>query len=446
MQSAVSRQPSAVRRQRRHRLRVLPTFLFYSSHLYPRPFPLKRCRLPPSGSSSSSCPLSSAPSNPKRQQFEVFSFLSSSRRSSLFLSARFYLCKTLGILLNCGASVATEAAGGLMWLPDYAFIASGTSRNLSLPGLLSTISTLRSFQIGAHRRRKFCYLIPVFRGSRYLVRTTYFYGGINGAGSPPVFDQIVDGTFWTVVNTTADYAAGAASSYEGVFLARGTKMRVCVAGNDYTDSDLFINTVEMIVLENSVYNATDFTKNALGLIARSRFGYDGAIVRYPDDRFDRYWLPYIGNFTVAQNNHSVSVSGFWNLPPANVFDTALTSVGDNRLELQWPPISLPSSSYYIALYFADTSLGNSRTFDVFLNGYTFYDKLEVTPSGLTVFTSQWNLSGFTTITLLSGSILPPIINAGEIFGILSLGQITATRDGRDAKLQILLYVVIEFFF
>ncbi|KAK8960610.1 hypothetical protein KSP40_PGU021913 [Platanthera guangdongensis] len=45
---------------------------------------------------------------------------------------------------------------------------------------------------------KFYYIIPTFRGSRYLVRTTYFYGGINGASDPPMFDQIFDGTFSNV--------------------------------------------------------------------------------------------------------------------------------------------------------------------------------------------------------------------------------------------------------
>ncbi|PKU80532.1 probable LRR receptor-like serine/threonine-protein kinase At1g51810 [Dendrobium catenatum] len=333
-----------------------------------------------------------------------------------------------GLLLDCGAAGPSEAAGGLPWLPDYAFIATGIPRNLSLRGLIPTLSTLRSFPGASHGRCKFCYSVPVFRGSRYLVRTTYFYGGISGPGDPPVFDQIVDGTFWTVVNTTADYAAGAASSYEGVFLARGAKMKVCVARNDYTDSDPFINSLEMIVLEDSVYNSTDFTQNALGLIVRSRFGYDGPIVRYPDDRFDRYWQPFSGDGQVMRNVLNVSVSDLWNLPPENIFSTALTSDGGNNMELQWPPMSLPSSPYYVALYFADMSNGNSRTFDVFINGYIFYNNLEVTSSGLVVFANNWNLSGLTRISLRSESVPHPIINGGEVFGIFSLGRITTTRD------------------
>ncbi|KAK8960432.1 hypothetical protein KSP40_PGU003922 [Platanthera guangdongensis] len=75
------------------------------------------------------------------------------------------------------------------------------------------------------------------------------------------------------------YVAGAASSYAVIFLDRGTKMRVCLAVNYYTDYDTFMHTQEMIVLEDSVYNPGDFRKKALALIVRSGFGYDGPIVR-----------------------------------------------------------------------------------------------------------------------------------------------------------------------
>ncbi|KAK8961010.1 hypothetical protein KSP40_PGU017581 [Platanthera guangdongensis] len=191
----------------------------------------------------------------------------------------FPLFNTVGLLLNCSATTPIDNLGGLLWLSDFAFISTRESRSMSFPGLLPALSTLRSFPGAGHPHRKFCYIIPNFRDSCYLVCTNYFYGGINGPGDPPVFDQIVDGTFWTIVNTTTDNVAGAASSYEGVFLARGTKMRVCLAGNDYTDSDPFMNTLEMIILEDFVYNSTDFRKKALGLIMRSIFGYDGPIVR-----------------------------------------------------------------------------------------------------------------------------------------------------------------------
>jgi len=114
---------------------------------------------------------------------------------------------------------------------------------------------------------------------KYLVRTTYFYGGINAQDLPPVFDQMVDGTFWRVVNTTEDYMQGLSSYYEGVFLARGKSLSVCIAANTYTNSDPFISALEVVLLADSLYNSTDFGAYALSLFARHSFGNSGPVIR-----------------------------------------------------------------------------------------------------------------------------------------------------------------------
>ena len=110
-----------------------------------------------------------------------------------------------------------------------------------------------------------------------MIRSTYFYGGINGNDSPPVFDQIVDGTLWSVVNTTEDYRDGMSSYYEGVFLAQGKTMSFCIAANSYTESDPFISALEFVILENSLYNSTDFKQSGLSLVARHSFGHNERI-------------------------------------------------------------------------------------------------------------------------------------------------------------------------
>ena len=112
-----------------------------------------------------------------------------------------------------------------------------------------------------------------------MVRTTYFYGGVNGNKNPPVFDQIVDGTLWGLVNTTEDYAHDMSTYYEGVFRAVGKTVSICLGVNQLTDSDPFISAIEMVMLQNSVYNTTDFSKFGLSLISRNNFGYTGPIIR-----------------------------------------------------------------------------------------------------------------------------------------------------------------------
>jgi hypothetical protein len=154
------------------------------------------------------------------------------------------------------------------------------------------------------------------------------------------------------------------------------------------------------------------------------------VIRYPDDRFDRIWEPFGQNNSTKANTENVSVSGFWNLPPSKVFKTHLGSDQLESLELRWPITSLPSSNYYIALYFADNTAG-SRVFNISVNGIHYYRDLNAIPSGVVVFANQWPLSGPTTITLTpsGSSSLGPVINAGEVFNVLPLGGRTSTRDG-----------------
>lgn len=120
---------------------------------------------------------------------------------------------------------------------------------------------------------------------------------------------------------------------------------------------------------------------------------------------------------------------FWNLPPPDVFNTALVGEQNSPLVLQWPQMLLQNDSYYVALYFADTLPESSRTFDVYINDYSFYEGLTVTSAGLSVFATQWILSGLTRVILTSAPALPPLINAGEVFGNFPLGRLALARDG-----------------
>lgn len=69
------------------------------------------------------------------------------------------------------------------------------------------------------------------------------------------------------------------SYYEGIFLAQGKTMSLCIGVNSYTDSDPFISALEFVVLGGSLYNSTDFKRYGLSLVARHSFGYNGSIIR-----------------------------------------------------------------------------------------------------------------------------------------------------------------------
>ncbi|PKI51568.1 hypothetical protein CRG98_028040 [Punica granatum] len=246
---------------------------------------------------------------------------------------------------------------------------------------------------------------------------------------------MVDGTLWSMVNTTEDYAGSMFSYYEGIFPARGKTMSFCIGANSYTDSDPFISALEFIQLGDSLYNSTDFGNYSLSLVARDAFGSRQMVIRYPDDQFDRYWHSFGQNYSTETYNRNASVSGIWNLPPLKVFEAQLTTPPAQPMEFQWPPFSLQNATYYIALYLADDLESSSdgsprRVVDIAINDVPYYGNLTVTSAGVTVFASRWPLSGLTTlkVTPADGSRLGPLINAGEIFQVLPLGRRTHTRD------------------
>lgn len=162
-------------------------------------------------------------------------------------------------------------------MTDEGFVSVGNKSTINQPDLLPVLSTLRYFPNTS--ARKYCYTFPVIKGGKFLVRTTYYYGGFDGGKEPPVFDQIIDGTMWSIVNTTEDYANGLSSYYEIVVAAQAKTLSVCLARNEHTVSSPFISAVELQTLEDSVYNSTDFGKYALASVARNSFGYDGDMIR-----------------------------------------------------------------------------------------------------------------------------------------------------------------------
>lgn len=189
-----------------------------------------------------------------------------------------------GYLLNCGAGKQSgeTTVGDLKYITDEGFIFVGNIATLKTPNLVPILSTLRYFPDTL--ARKYCYVIPVIKGGKYLVRTTYYYGGFDGGNEPPVFDQIVEGTKWGVVNTTDDYADGLSSYYEIVIMAKGKTVSVCLARNEDTKSNPFISALELEYMDDSLYNTTDFTKHSLITVARSNLGSDDDTIRYGKPR------------------------------------------------------------------------------------------------------------------------------------------------------------------
>lgn len=182
-----------------------------------------------------------------------------------------------GLHLNCGSTEKTTL-GGVEWNPDDGYISTGNSSKVDTPGIMPILSTVRYFPDTS--ARKYCYVLPTGKGSMILVRTTYFYGGFDGGKEPPVFDQIIGGTKWSTVDTSANYAKGLSSYFEIVVAASGKTTSVCLARNEQTKSSPFISAIEIEYLEDSMYNSANFSTTFLATIARHQFGHAGQLIRY----------------------------------------------------------------------------------------------------------------------------------------------------------------------
>ncbi|XWS62897.1 hypothetical protein CRYUN_Cryun06bG0050100 [Craigia yunnanensis] len=106
-----------------------------------------------------------------------------------------------GLLITCGSSVKqTVSDTKVTYILDDGFTFDGNKTAIKTKGLLPILTTLRYFPDMS--ARKYCYKFQAIKGGKYLVRTIYCYGGFDGGKEPPVFDQIIGGTKWSVVNTT----------------------------------------------------------------------------------------------------------------------------------------------------------------------------------------------------------------------------------------------------
>ncbi|KAI5019614.1 hypothetical protein ZWY2020_044502 [Hordeum vulgare] len=197
------------------------------------------------------------------------------------------------VSIDCGlpeqAGGYADAATKLPYVPDGAFTDAGSNRDISpeyiKPSLSKRYLNVRSFP-GAARG---CYTLPstVARGSKYLLRATFLYGNYDGLGKLPVFDLHLGVNFWRTVNiTTADKPQMA----EIIAVVPDESVQVCLV--DTGSGTPFISALDLRPVRDTLYPQANATQ-ALVLVDRSNLGVSGAaLVRYPEDPYDRVWIPW----------------------------------------------------------------------------------------------------------------------------------------------------------
>ncbi|XP_044372160.1 senescence-induced receptor-like serine/threonine-protein kinase [Triticum aestivum] len=332
------------------------------------------------------------------------------------------------ISIDCGLPGETgyvDSATTLPYTTDAGFIGAyvGSNHNIAAIYMTSPLPnnwwyTLRSFPVGKRNCYTLGSLVP---GLKYLIRARFFYGNYDGFNYQPFFDLYVGVDFWMTVNIRASNTAVLA---EAIVMVPRDSVQVCLVntggGVPFISAPFGKNMYRLVKILHTYYHKTQLIN---------------CFNRYPDDPFDRMWFPFSGNETTHWDEIStdmeVHITDDQFQPPQAVMQTANTpkNVLDNiefTLNLHSSPTD-PSLGYMELIYFSELEplpSGALRPYNIYRNGGEI--KTNYTPKYLDAGcihstepfkfqASQYILS----INPTANATLPPIINALELFSVMS---------------------------
>uniref|UniRef100_A0A0D3G9Z6 non-specific serine/threonine protein kinase n=1 Tax=Oryza barthii TaxID=65489 RepID=A0A0D3G9Z6_9ORYZ len=354
------------------------------------------------------------------------------------------------ISIDCGLEGKTgylDDKTNLSYVPDDGFTDAGTNHNISVEFMTPLISrrnyNLRSFPDGERN----CYTLrSLTAGLKYLIRAAFVYGNYDGLKKPPVFDLYIGVNFLTMVNITG---LDGAALEEAIVVVPDDFVQVCLV-NTGTGTP-FISGLDLRPLKSTLYPQVTETQG-LSLFGRWNFGptmnqrTDSIVTRYPDDPHDREWVPWINPFDWTVISTTTMVQNIENdifEAPLRVMQTAITPRNaSGNIEFAWDAYTQPKDptpGYIANFYFTEVQLLPSnvlRQFYINLNGRLVYNE-SYTPLYLyadLIYEKkpflrypEYNIS----INATSNSMLPPIINAIEVFSVMP--TINVATDSEDAS-------------
>ncbi|VAH09517.1 unnamed protein product [Triticum turgidum subsp. durum] len=344
------------------------------------------------------------------------------------------------ITIDCGLPKHSSYVNNRTKIPitsDAGFTDAGYNHNISTeyvrpqPQLSKNYLNVRSFPDAVRS----CYTLPsLVPGSKYLLRALFMYGNYDGLDKLPIFDLYLGVNFWWRVNISRAEESVLA---EVIAVIPDDSVQVCLVNIGLGTP--FISELDLRPLENTLYRQANATQG-LVLIDRRNMGDTGNFaIRYPDDPYDRAWLPWSNpklwldistKEKVQENIGSLRLHA-----PSAVLQTAVTALNDSEsktVELSWKT-ELDHVDRMLGcvaiLYFAELQIlaGNAvREFNTIVDGgpnlpyrpeYLVGDALYNAEPHKCL--SQYNI----TLIATKNSTLPPIINAFEYFSVISTANV-----------------------
>ncbi|CAE5981693.1 unnamed protein product [Arabidopsis arenosa] len=337
------------------------------------------------------------------------------------------------ISLHCGLpsnESYIEPSTNLTYISDVNFIRGGKTGNIQNNSrtnfIFKPLKILRYFPDGIRN----CYSLSVKQGTKYLIRTVFSYGNYDGLNISPRFDLFLGPNIWTSVDVLKA-GVGDGVVEEIIHVAMSNILDICLVKTG--TSTPMISAIELRPLRYDTYTART---GSLKLIAHLYFTNSDEAIRYPEDVYDRVWIPY-SQPEWTQINTTRNVSGFsdgYN-PPQGVIKTASipTNVSE-PLTFTWNLESSDDESYAY-LYFAEIQqlkVNETREFKILANGvdYIPYIPLKFEAKTLSNPAPLKCEGGVCRVQLLKTpkSNLPPLMNAIEIFSVIQFPQSETNTD------------------
>nr|CAB3453198.1 unnamed protein product [Digitaria exilis]CAB3486675.1 unnamed protein product [Digitaria exilis] len=342
----------------------------------------------------------------------------------------------------------TDKFTGFVYVSDSGYVDAGENREVAYEPLGSFNTrqrTLRSFPSGVRN----CYALPTVAGTKYLARMTFWYGNYDGKNMSTVeFDLHLGANRWDTVTVYGNDTSGV--TYEALFVAWASWAPACLVNTGRGTP--FVSVVELRPLPASLYAAVSPGKS-MSMYNRWNVGANGTFLRYdhsssfvPGRPYDRYWWSYDvpgpqwANLSTAL--HIDEDPTF--VEPLRVLQTAVTLAGNSTtFTLTWPEYR-EVYSFMVFLHFADFQFAQLRQFDIYFNGNRLGQSGKpFSPPYLEascVYNSEWYKAPDNqyniTLAATATSVLPPMLNAFEIYTEISNDNPTTLPADFDAIMAI----------
>ncbi|KAK1587933.1 hypothetical protein Q3G72_018382 [Acer saccharum] len=334
----------------------------------------------------------------------------------------------------CADSDFTDKNTNISWSPDEKWYPDRSGcHKVTRPVVNYTVyDKVRDFDTGSGKR---CYNLTTIKDQEYLIRGTFLYGDALRTNLVSSFDVLVGVTPISQVNSSVD------SVVEGSFKATNSYIDFCLVPDK---GDPYISQLELRPVNDSEY-LQEQSSNVLKLVARFDLGRseNEHSFRYPDDPFDRIWMPTlkptlstkatainISSSTTNISNYNATVT-----VPLQVLQTALTDA--DQFSFVHADLDSADYTYTLNLYFLELNdsvknLGQ-RVFDIYINNEKKRGNFDILAGGSNYAKVALNVvaNGSLNLTLVkspNGSEFGPICNAYEILQVRPWVQETNQED------------------